>query len=502
MRRPLLPVLVLCLATLGVFLPLLNAHFLLWDDNTNVYLNPWYQPLSLENTARFWTESYNHTYRPLVHTAWALIAWASYSTTPLHIPGGGETNFDGRVFHCVNVLLHLLNVLLVWRLARLWVKNEWCAVGGALLFALHPLQVESVGWVTGFNELLCATFCLGSTWCYCRFAIGDSGQARRLYIGAVVFYGLALLTKPAAVALPLVLWVLDHFIIGRSAGQATRSLAPWLAAGLGWSIVTALAHPDDYAGVPPPLFVRPFLAGDALAWYAEKFFLPFPLAADTGRTPAVVMKESAFWLRWTVPLFLLAPSWTRRRRIPWFLAAVLGSFLWLLPVAGLKPFHFQLVYSMVADRYMYFALAIVALAVASGLEDIYETGVPIGYFYVPLVLVWAGLSSVQTRTWVDNFSFFQHILAVNPRSWMANANLAQAYNGEGQPGKAIPYVRAALQIDPTRWEFHIMLARYSLAVGRVHAARENYAAALKLNPGNAEAMQYLSGGKPTSPSSR
>lgn len=489
MRRPLLPVLILCLATLGVFLPLLHAHFLLWDDNTNVYLNRWYQPVSLAHTLHFWTESYNHTYRPLVHTAWAAIALASYSANPLHIPGGGETHFDGRVFHAVNVLLHLLNVLLVWRLARLWVKNDWCAVGGALLFALHPLQVESVGWITGFNELLCATFCLGSVWCYCRFSTKAASRSRTFYIWAAVLYGLALLTKPAAVALPLVLGVLDYLVLGRSLRQAGRSLAGWLVVGIGWSLVTALVHPDDYAGIPPALYLRPFLAGDALAWYLEKLVLPYPLTADTGRVPAVAMSTPLFWVRWIIPVALIAGAWVLRRRSAWPLAAALCWLFWLLPVAGLKPFHFQLVYSMVADRYTYFVLAILALAVAVGLEANQRPLIRCGYG--ALLVVWAGLSTVQTRTWTDNFSFFQQILAVNPRSWMANANLAQAYNAENQPGKAIPYVRAALQLDPQRWEFHVMLARYSLATGDVQTARESYAAALRLNPNFGEAQQYV-----------
>jgi len=507
LRRPAVPAFALCLVTMAVYCSTAAGQFTVWDDKVNIYANPHYLPVTWASTVDFWLEQYNHTYRPLVHMAWALMVLLSRSSQPLHIPGAGTTFFDARVFHAFNLLFHLVNVLLVWRLARLWVKNDWAAAGGALVFAVHPVQVESVGWITGFNELFCGTLCLLSTGCYLRFAMAarDGKPGGSFYAGSVLLFALALLTKPAAVALPVMLWMFDVWGLGTAAIKATQRLGGWVAAALLWAALSAGVHPEDYSGAPPPLWQRPFVAGDAFTFYLYKLALPFNLCIDYGRKPSAVLAWPEVWVEWIVPLLVIAVAWILRPRTPWPLLAVGTAIAWLIPVCGLKPFHFQLFYSTVADRYLYFALLGTAFAVARGLEAVAtrpNRSIICGGYGI-LVAAWCLLSFEQGFTWTNNFTLFGQAARVTPTSWMARANLGAAYDEEGNYPAAADQFVAALAINPSLWQMHVKLARYAGAAGRPDIARQEWDDVLRLNPGYPEAVQTLANlnaktGKPAS----
>ncbi len=512
MRKSLVPALLLTVVVLLVFWPSRGASFLLWDDNINTYRNPWYQPLTWSNTLRFWLHPYNSTYRPLVHLAWAALCWLSLQGAPQTIPGGGQTFFDAGVFHDANLLLHVVNVLLVWRLACRFTPNPWAAAGGTLLFAIHPVQVESVCWVTGFNELLCATLCLLSLTCYLNWLGDPAGPATaadaikegrgpkphpgnwKWHAASAGWFALALLVKPAAVALPLVLWSFQALIYRHTRARTMRALGPWLVAGAIWSAVTALAHPAEHAGMENPLWTRPLVAGDALAFYASKLLAPWPLGIDYGRTPWAVLATGWIWLEGLVPLGLGWWVWRLHRgargpNATWPLLVYWGVVAWLLPVCGLKPFHFQLVYSTVADRYLYFALVPAAMGVARALDTArWRVALPL---YAALALIWGTLSFVQAGTWQNNYSVFEHASRVNPGSWMAHANLGSAYDTDGNKSAAKTEFLAALQSNPRLWQMHVMLARYATASGDAGEARRHWEAALAIEPGLKEARRAL-----------
>ena len=477
-----------------VFAPLWGAHFTHWDDNLNVWQNPRYLPVSLENTFFFWHEAYNYTFRPLVHTVWAALAALSQFGGPHHVPGGGETPFDARVFHGANVLLHLANTFLVQKLLRRAVKPA-AAAGGALLFALHPLQVESVAWVTGFNELLCGGLCLLSVWFFLETRTENSphkNSPQRAYALSLVFYVLALLTKPAAVALPLVLWIFDGCLQKQSWRASGRVLWPFLLLGLMWSLVTAGLQPESYAGTPPALWTRPFLAGDVWTFYGQKLILPVNLGIDYGRKPEISLQNPWVWFAWTVPALLLFWAWKIRARNVAPLLGI-GVFLaWTLPVCGLKSSHFQLQFSLVADRYLYFAFLGFAFWAALWIDQWPEKrGRLQKIAAVALVLVWAMLSWRQIQIWHDNFSLFTQAIRVNPRSWLAHANLGAAYANENQTPKAAPHWQRALEINPKLWQMHVSLARYFTQNGEKNAAFSHWKAALQLKPDLLEARSAL-----------
>ena len=221
--------LLLMVVTLAVFWPVHSHEFLLWDDHRNIYENPALHSFTLDHIFSFWRAPYMDLYIPCTYILWGLTAVVSRWVSPQPIDG---VPLDPHLFHSLNLLVHLLNVLVVWRIVRLLLgrtmragqspapgqtraRVEWAACSGALLFAMHPLQVEAVAWVAGLKDVLCGSLSFVAIWQYLRYASGDveaasssnpsRGQGQhpwRHYGLATGMFVLALLAKPTAVVTP------------------------------------------------------------------------------------------------------------------------------------------------------------------------------------------------------------------------------------------------------------------------------------------------------------
>ncbi len=158
-----LPVLLLVAATLAAFCPVAGHEFLCWDDEQHSLENPHLNPVSRQGLGKIWSEPYWGLYVPLSYTFFAgetLIA-----RRPL--PGGGFA-LNPMVFHLGNLALHVGCVLMVFVIVRRLFRHDWAACMAALLFALHPVQVESVAWISETRGVLCAWFSLTAVWLYLR----------------------------------------------------------------------------------------------------------------------------------------------------------------------------------------------------------------------------------------------------------------------------------------------------------------------------------------------
>src|SRR5262245_46904889 len=150
-RQSLLASTLLVAVTVAVFWPVLKFEFLNWDDRFHILDNPLFQPARLENARHYWSQPYMGLYIPLTYSVWTLIGSASMSPA---------------VFHGANLLLHIGCVLLVFNIVRELIGAVWPAAIGAAIFAVHPVQVETVAWVSGFRDLLGALLMLFSIWLY------------------------------------------------------------------------------------------------------------------------------------------------------------------------------------------------------------------------------------------------------------------------------------------------------------------------------------------------
>lgn len=377
-----IPPILLIVLTLLCFWRLFGAEFTLLDDRYTVQRNPRLNPPSLEHVLSYWPPikdgKVNHEfglYMPVTYTFWSGIAAIAqtHSSDPLH-PNAMELN--PYLFHAANVLLHMLSGLVVYAILRDLIKSDWAAFFGAAVFLFHPVQVESVGWISGAKDLLAGLFSLIAIWRYMRFV--TSGY-RREYAMATVAFVAALLAKPSAVAVPLVLFALEILPLagsriekGEATGALSRkrlglaALAPWLAVSAIFAIIAALAQPAPEVQ-SAPIWTRLFIVGDSLAFYMWKLIWPTHLGFDYGRRPAAIMQQPGFYLAWLVPAAMAIVLWKLRARWPIVCAGALIFVLALLPNLGFVKFLFQQ-YSTVANHYLYVGMFGVSLIVASVLQ--------------------------------------------------------------------------------------------------------------------------------------
>jgi len=461
-RRPLWVALFLMLITGIVFHDVLSAGFVRWDDSLHVYDNPYLHPVSAAHLARFWAAPYRHLYVPISYTVYWLLALAAHLPAPVRTADGVWVDLNPRVFYTANLLLHGASVLLVFALLRRLLPgnnaavNDWAAGAGALLFAVHPVQVESVAWVSEMRGLLAGTLSLLALLAYVRSAAAGNGKC--WYYLSTAIFALALLAKPSAVAVPLMAALIDSLLLCRPRRVWIRALAPWglLCIALLWVTHTAQPVTTD---IVTPLWTRPFIAGDALAFALGKLLWPAKLGIDYGRSPVWLMTQGWAYFTGLLPLALGILAWLGRFRFPWP-AGAFGLFAAaLLPTLGLTPFVFQ-IYSTVADRYLYLALLGPALVLAWVLQRVWLGE---GKAWLRLaagsvcgmgLLFCALTSSIQALCWQNSIALFTQALAVNPRSWGAANNLAAVLVDQGQPQKALSPLAIALRLRPDYAEAH------------------------------------------------
>jgi len=481
--RPWLLAPLLVVVTFVTYEPVWHAGFI-WDDDDYVTSNITLR--SLDGLRRIWFQLPATTqYYPLTHTTF----WLEYHLWGLNPLG----------YHVVNVSLHALNAVLLWLVLRkLRVAGAWFA---AAIFALHPVQVESVAWITERKNLLSGFFCLSALLAFLRFRpLSASATATA---GDWRFYGLlflgALLSKTAVCCLPVVIvllmwWKLDHV-----RKRDVLALIPWFVASLTLGLITVLvesrlpnAGPTDWG---LSVVHRGLLAGRALWFYAGKVFWPYPL---TFVYPHWKVDASAAW-QYLFPLAALAVPialWSSRRRIgKGALAAVLCFAAMLLPVLGFLNIYFFR-YSYVADHFQYLAcIGLIALAVSAGAmmaQQHGHRGRGLGTLAAGVVLAVLAVSAWRrAHVYRDLETLWRDTLAKNPNCWLAHNNLGLVLSELGKREEAVRHWKAAAQIEPDYAEAHYNLGLALTQLGKPEEAIAQYQEALRVNPEHARARNNL-----------
>lgn len=450
-RRTLILRLLLALACVAVFGAVGRHGFVRWDDEINVYRNPYLNPPTLGNVGHFWAgvgmgKAADTVFRPLVYTLYAVIARGAV-TTPYLTDGQGAA-LIAWPFHAISLLVHVLNALLVFGLLRRLVRNDLAAFAGAALFALHPVQVEAVAWVSGLTDLMGAFFSLLALGAFLRYR--ETGHRAQFGL-ATLWFVLALLSKPSAVILPLLALILDHWVLERPWRDGVQAVSLWLPLALVSVIITHHAEPVLMLGVVTGWWTRPLIAGDTLAFSLWHFVWPVGLGIDYGRSPAAALANRA-WLSTLFIVALAVSIWCLRRRSPWLIASAALFTAALLPTLGLIPFRFQ-TFSTVADRYSYLALLGPAFALAWNLAHLPEwfplrVRSALGTVCAAVLLLLSLGSARQVNCWRNSFALFDHALAVNPRSWMAHLNLGGILADLGRRNEAVTEYQQAMRLRP------------------------------------------------------
>jgi Flp pilus assembly protein TadD len=441
-----------------VYLRVFAAGFVGFDDDIQVYANPFLNPPTFASVARLWQHSYEQLYVPLAYTIFAAIA--RIAQVPAHAESsiGHTLSLDPGAFHDVGVALHAANALLCFLLVQRLTRRKTSALLASLLFALHPLQLESVAWISELRGLSSGFFALLAlnTLILSRQVAGEaSARSRALLAASALLVTCAMLCKPAAAILPLIALAIDRIVLATPWRKAVVAASIWAACALPFAWITRSVQAVSTLG-ESLWWQRPFIAGDALAFYLFKTFIPVDLCVDYGRTPHWVMSHAWAYLTWAAPVGLLVLGYRIRQRRPLTWLGILMFATFLLPTLGLVPFSFQ-AYSTVADRYVYLALIGVGLALADAIHDVRPRRLVLSVISVALVAL-AVLSFNQSRHWIGSLNLLRHTIDVNPDAAFAYNNLGDREQANGEYAAALADYRACVEHDPTRLKAYINMA--------------------------------------------
>jgi tetratricopeptide (TPR) repeat protein len=479
-RRRALGACLLILLALIAYLPALRDGWV-WDDDAHVVDNV--QLRTLRGLFRIWfVLRAVPQYYPLTHT----VFWLEY-----HLWGPSPAGF-----HLMSVLGHAATAALAWLvLEALAVPGAFFA---AAVFAAHPIQAESVVWVTELKNVLAALFTLASARAYLLWS-GREDSARGLYAASLALFFAALLSKTVACSLPAVLLLVLWWKRGKVAARDLRGLAPMFAAGLGFGLLTAWiektgvgARGSEWAFSPAE---RVLIAGRALWFYAGKLLWPASLAFVYPRW-RLDASDPVQWLWPAAAVGTLVALWLLRGRLG--RGPLVGALCFagtLFPALGFIDVY-PMRYTFVADHYQYMAgLALIALgagAVSTALARLGPRAARAGpALAAPVLVILAGLSWARARVYVDSETLWRDTLARNPDSWMARCNMAKALVAHGKMEEAVSWLQKALELSPASEEAHNNLGTTYAAMGRMENSVAEYRKALASRPGYAEAHGNL-----------
>ncbi len=486
--------LLVALGTALVFLPAVRFPFFpFWDDDIHVHANPHIADLSWSSLGALWAGPWQQLYIPLTYSVWAGLAALSRWADGLPVASGA---LNAAWFHGANVLVHAVSAALAFDLLRRVAgkfadRAPGCRVNlaaalGALFYALHPLQVEPVAWISGLRDVLGG--CLGLAALVVLFGGERIGPGR--WIAATFLFVASLAAKPAGVALPLVAGIMAVMPFRWSWRQIALVLGPWLVIGALWVVLTSSAQwAAELAVGLVPVWMRPLVAGDALAFYLTKTFWPAGLAADYGRAPDVVLDAGWLWWMWLGPVALATMLFVvKPLRV--YLVPLLVFAAALLPTLGLVPFNFQVV-STVADRYAYLALIGPALALAMIVVRIRTPWC--GVLAALVVALLAAGTMWRLPLWSEDLKLFAATLEVNPRSWKAMHNYASALDDRGRTAEGAELMREVIARRPDSAEAFNDLAVMMWKLGsQVEAAAlMRQSVMIRATPGSARNLAVM-----------
>ncbi len=489
-RRKLILCLLLVLATLALYNSVTRAPFLNYDDQAYVTDN-------LQVRAGLTWKTVGWAFRSSEQSNWHPITWLSHA-------------FDCQVFglnpegpHTVNVLLHAANVVLLFLILESATGFAWRSLIVAAFFALHPINVESVAWVSERKNVLSMFFFLVALAAY-GWYVRRPGVGR--YLAVTFAYALGLMTKPQVITLPFALLLLDYWPLcrlGRRVGhiaapdgigeesgteaatdngpsfwQLVWEKAPWFAMSAASAAITMKVQ-TNAAEVNLPLWIHLGNAAIAYVKYVGKAFWPVDLAPLYFH-PQLSISLPAAALSAIVIIAVSGVAVIYRERRPYFVGWFwfLGT---LVPMIGIVQVGVQ----AMADRYAYIPLLGIFVIVTWGAADLIKRwrvpmAAPVAVTAALLLTMGVALHR-QAGFWSDNATLWTHTLEVTGSNYMVEDNLASALLVEGRDAEGLPHLLRARALRPDDPGATLNLANYQRLHGNYQEALEGYARVLQLS---------------------
>jgi tetratricopeptide (TPR) repeat protein len=496
MRREFYIGLFLVLATLALYVQVGRHDFVYYDDPRYVTENPHISG-GLSPEAVRWAFSIGYAGN------WHPVTWIS------HMADISLFGQNAGAHHLMSVAYHLANVILLFSALTLMTGSLWRSAFVAAIFALHPLQVESVAWVAERKNVLSTLFWLLTLVCYLRYV---QYRSRRWYLLAIGSFCLGLMSKPMIVTLPFCLLLLDYWPLGRwqrkaslaspgnrkkptkqirkdlSPGDLIREKIPFLVLSAASIVVTYVAQSRERAVIGFdgfPTFMRVANAVVSYVTYLHQFLWPRGLAVFYPH-PSIFVPWQVF-LDFVLLLVITILVIRGAARHPYLPVGWFWFFGTLAPVIGLVQVGMQ----SRADRYMYVPMIGLCILAAWGVPDLLRhfqfsrksaLGIAAGAVLGGcLVTTW-----MQLQHWKNTWTLFTHALDVTVGNYVAHSAIGSEFVRQGRIDEAVTHYSEALRLWPGYFVVHNNLGIILAQRGRTHEAIDHYLASLRFNPRSAE----------------
>jgi Tfp pilus assembly protein PilF len=426
---------------------------------------------------------------------WHPVTWMS------HMLDCQLFGLNANAHHSINLLAHVANVLLLFNLLRRTTGAIWQSGLVAVLFAVHPLHVESVAWIAERKDVLSTFFWLLTVWVY---ALYTGRRQFGIYILSLAVFWVGLMTKPMLVTLPVILLLLDYWPIGRFVKKTSwQSLAlekvPFLLLSGISAIVTFVAQKDGGAVASVeqiPINLRIENAVVSYAAYLFKTIRPMDLAVFYPFDPQLPTWKVASSALALAAISILVIACARRR--PYLATGWLWYLVMLLPVIGLVQVGAQ----SMADRYSYLSLVGIFIMLTWGISEAADyTNARTGRVLFSMVLRYsaAGLlilalaarSWFQVGYWRNTTTLFEHAWQVTKNNYIAFIHLGIVASEEGRFDEALDYYRKTLNICPNYPLVYSEIGTTLLRQGRIDAAIRAFRHSLNMKPDNPRVYNNL-----------
>ena len=469
-------VLIIVFLTLAFYSSVFRAGFI-WDDDDYVTEN--INLRTLRGLGNIWFKfGATPQYYPLAHTSF----WMEY-----HVWGARAFGY-----HLTNILLHGLNAVLVWFVLRK--LKMGAALPAALVFALHPVHVESVAWITERKNVLSGFFYLCSLLFYLHHAninappaLQQTNKRKMFYVLSLAFYIFALLSKTVAASLPVAILIILWWKRNRISLKNLKSLVPFFAAGIILGLITIWMEKSNVGAKGKEwdisLVERCLIGGRAIWFYMGKIVFPYKLCFIYPRWDIDAMAGWQYLFPLAVIMVLVFLGMTRKSMGKGALAAVVYFIVTLFPALGFFNIY-PMLFSYVADHFQYLASIGMIVLLCSGIKRLGER---INQHFVygmfgGIILVLGILTFRQGMIYKDAESLWRDTLARNPHSWMPHNNLGMALASRGRLDEAIYHYTEGIRLKPDDAVGHYNLATVLDEKGETGKAMEHYQKAILLNP--------------------
>ena len=393
--------------------------------------------------------------------------------------------------HLVSLLFHIANTLLLFAVFKRMTGAVWCSGFVAAAFALHPVHVESVAWVSERKDVLSAFFWFLTMWAYVRYT---ERPGLKRYVPIVLFFALGLMAKPMVVTLPFVLLLLDFWPLGRLSKRALLEKIPLFILAAVSSVVTFVVQQSAGAVIEQgnilALNIRIANAFVSYPGYIVKMIYPAvlaPLYPHPGHNLLMWQPIVSFLILAGVTAGVIYSA--RRRRY------LMVGWLWfigtLVPVIGLIQVGSQ----GMADRYTYLPSIGFFIIVAWGISDFFANRryrkMVLGVSAVAVLVVLLLCTRAQVKHWQNNLALFGHALAVTENNYIMHNNYGNALRKNGQLEEAVVHFNKALRINPKYLNARDNLSQTFMSLGRFEEAVTSFSELLLLYPKHLNAINNL-----------